>query len=478
MMSGRGRPPPYNPGYGESTNHPAHGTCKASQLNQAHPPPLPQRRCSSLPRRVHRPLANELPPSYEEHYDQRPIGFNVVASATSRQPKARTRLPMSPQEQSSCFLFPSNPNERQPQRSNSPRGVPRRDSQNYSYPTNNLYTSQINHQLPISTPNRSNLPSSHGSSSSVGSPHRQSIPNSPFTQSPRGGCNIPPGKLDASLSLDCKIVNDFLQTPRVVHVSPSSSKLLLVDPQAMLVIVYQLLERNLIASFKVVGVQGGCFWTEEKLAIATHRGIRISDSHGQMIREITLGSVINTKPLGFGFIAIQTKSLQILTGTDCSQTATISKLRKPRGLIRRSVAFVEITDVAVTCKQNLIILDAGQGVVYVSNTAGKIMIKLKPCKFHCGALSTTACCVSVDKSDSIFISDEGNCRLLQFMSSGVFSTTLLSFTNALPVRASYRNLATAVWDVSVYGTVVMPDGRLAVVISNGQGSAEVRLYRL
>lgn len=127
-----------------------------------------------------------------------------------------------------------------------------------------------------------------------------------------------------------------LQSPRVVHSSKSGRKILVVDTQTMLVHVYTREGQGpirLSVSFKVVGVQGGCFWTEDKLALATHRGIRVcAVAGGALIREFAVGPVVNTKPFGFGFVAVQQRRLSIYGGTaadNCAATgAAIERMRR------------------------------------------------------------------------------------------------------------------------------------------------------
>lgn len=258
-----------------------------------------------------------------------------------------------------------------------------------------------------------------------------------------------------------------LQTPIKLSLSIAGN-LLLVDPSAMRVYIYAENGKNL-SEFEVLGVEGGCFWTDDKLALATHRGIKIYQINGTLIKEITLGMVLNTKPYNNGFIAIQKEQLLIYGGRENILVKTIATKRKP-GLFRLRTKFKSISDVSSNSLNQIVVLDVGRNCVYVVDNSGIVKLKVSLSSVHSCGPTDGVYTITVDSHDSIIMSDSGNKRVLQFSSGGTFLNCLVDFgkksDGGINPSAPF-----------VYGLAVNHSSRLYIATSYSKFS-EIKVYGL
>jgi len=401
----RYRPAPFNPGHDSPgwAHPPSHQYIYPNAPAESHlkyaahsnvPPPPPERRCRSLPRRVHKipesrdiePRVSEYSPRYDETQDVRndravgptgydnasrshPIGFEGIASLSSRQARNRSRLPISPELFHDHYLPTSSPSRE--------FHLPGRAADSIRNPHTDGVVRSSEAYRPIPAPrNLPNLPSAPPHVTVAVLPHvpsRTCLPTSSTSsvsgrvsnpRSPNDSCShnlprgdyrnsyyspnqrelgssralnlLPPRAAEEKLDPSLTFIRSFGQkqprhgtvnlSPRIVQTSRNRQRILLIDPQAMFVQVHDINNR-VVSNFKVVGVRGGCFWTDDKLALATHRGIRIcATADGTMISEIAMGSVVNTKPFLYGFVAIQSRKLSMYAGADCTATGSIEKI--------------------------------------------------------------------------------------------------------------------------------------------------------
>jgi len=249
-----------------------------------------------------------------------------------------------------------------------------------------------------------------------------------------------------------------------VDVSDNGS-VLVVDSHTMFVHVFSNLGNHLDHAFKILGVCGGCFWKEQKLVLATHRGLKICQLDGSAETDIYTGPVICTKRYKLNFLAVQRHCLTIYGGLSSKVTkgATISKVHS-RHLFRRGKCFVEIADVAID-NNMFIILDAGRNVIYRIDENGTKISKIVPngdIHFAAG--------VAVDAHKNIIVCDGSKKQLLQFQTSGRFVCCLLNFS----VRVGNVEVDGV---PLIYGITTNYLGQLFVTLS-GDGIAEVRMCEI
>jgi len=253
-----------------------------------------------------------------------------------------------------------------------------------------------------------------------------------------------------------------------VDVSDGGS-VLVVDSHSMFVHVFSSLGNRLCHALKILGVHGGCFWKEEKLVLATHRGLKICHFNGSAETDINIGPVICTKRYKLNFVAVQRQCLTFYGGLSSKVTAsvTITKVRS-RNLFRRRKRFLEIADIAVS-NNVFVVLDIGRNAIFEIDEKGEKISKVVPSGHLYGAIRF-APGVAIDTHNNIIVCDGSNKRLLQFQASGRFVCCLLNF--------SVRVGAVEVDGMPlIHGITTNSLGQLFVTLS-GNGIAEVRVYQI
>lgn len=268
-----------------------------------------------------------------------------------------------------------------------------------------------------------------------------------------------------SVYSDEEVLNSGAHVVLSVDVSRRGD-VVVVDSQLMRVYVFSSCGNRLHHPFRVLGVVSGCFLGDDRLAFATHRGVRICSVDGSDVTDLAVGDVIRVKAYGRGFVAVRSCSVSIYrTTADATPTKTIAKLRRSRFFQHRKV-FVRIADVAITARSMLAVLDVGKGVVYVADDTGLMLSKIS----LSGTAISTSACLAVDRNDSFLLSDPDKKQLLHYGARGDFVACLLDFS----IR---------VGDVEVDGTpsphgiAFGPQGHLAVAVC-GDAVAEIRTYKL
>lgn len=256
-----------------------------------------------------------------------------------------------------------------------------------------------------------------------------------------------------------------LKEPTWIAIS-DLGKVLVVDASSMTANIY-LQDGQKQFAFKVIGIQGGCFWMENKLALATIRGITICQLDGKILRQNTIGSVLGIKPYGFGFIGIRKQELMIYGGCEGQLLHNITS-RKRQGILRKSHKFKSISDVAVNNRKDIVVLDMGSGALYVINEVGVMQLKIKLSSSHIpsGPIKD-AYGITVDRQDAIIISDHGNKRVMRFSSDGQYVQCIIDFMQG-------TNPADAA-GLFLYGVQASNSFKLYVAVSTMQ-SSEIRIY--
>jgi len=248
-----------------------------------------------------------------------------------------------------------------------------------------------------------------------------------------------------------------------------SGNVLVVDSHTMFVHVFSNLGSHLQHAFKILGVRAGCFWKEQNLVLATHRGVKICQLDGSVETDIYIGPVVCTKRYKLHFLAVQRQCLTVYGGLSSKVTkgATIRKVRS-RHFLRRGKCFVEIADTAIN-NNMFIVLDTGRNVIYRIDENGTKMSKVVPNGHLCGDIHF-APGVAIDAHNNIIVCDGSNKQLLQFHANGRFVCCLLNF--------SVRVGSVEVDGVPlIHGITTNYLGQLFVTLS-GDGFAEVRMYEL
>lgn len=259
-----------------------------------------------------------------------------------------------------------------------------------------------------------------------------------------------------------------LKTPHQLGIS-SAGSLLVIDHTSMTVCIFKQTGQK-ISEFKVVGVHGGCFMTEQRLAFATVRGITICQVDGRVIRDITVvGTVLNTKSYCFGFIAVQKQQIMVYSGSTYEMSKIISS-RKKSGILRRAHSFKLITDVAVDTRKNICVLDGGCQTLFTIDENGIVQsqICISDSSLTCGPV-TAAFSIMVDRNSAVVLSDQGNRRVLRISPDGLFVSCLVDFSREA------ENSGRSSHDVLNYTAVISSSSELFVIVSCRQ-KYEMRIY--
>ena len=247
--------------------------------------------------------------------------------------------------------------------------------------------------------------------------------------------------------------------------------IVVVDEQQMTVQVFTY-AGDYLSLFKVIGVQGASFFSPDKLAVATHRGISIFTMAGELIKELSTGLSVNTFPFKFGFVVCTPKSVQIYR-----QSLTLVKEITKRKTIKSHIfnklskkqtdpgLFENLRDITVLTNKHIAVLDSGKGTIHIIDEEGTSKMTINPALEACGKL-LNAESLTGDRSNNLYVADTGNQRVLKFTNHGTYSRILLNFkANAADKR------------LFPYGIVITDIGNLVVSLA-GENSAEVRIYSL
>ena len=217
--------------------------------------------------------------------------------------------------------------------------------------------------------------------------------------------------------------------------------------------------------FKVTGVQGCCFITAERLAIATHRGVSLYDVSGKLTQEINIGNTVSVTPYNFGFIACKQKSLFVYSHAPLKLIREVTKVKTSKSPFKRGITFLNISDVAVTSMKKILVLDSGRDSIFMMDDTGLAKTVIRPSQESCGPLQGPRS-LTVDSRNNIYVSDTGHHRVLRFSAEGRYHSCLLDFSiGQNPRKVSPHGLA-------------FTDSNQLVVLVHGDKYAEVRFYQL
>ena len=247
--------------------------------------------------------------------------------------------------------------------------------------------------------------------------------------------------------------------------------LVVVDEQQMTVQVFTY-DGKYLSLFKVIGVQGASFFSSDKLAVATHRGISIFTMSGELIKELSVGLSVNTFPYKFGFVVCTPKTIQIyrpsltlykeISKRKTTKTYLLGKLGKKQP---DPNLFENIRDIAVLSNKQIAVLDSGKGTIHVIDEEGTSKMTINPALESCGSLADAES-LTTDRDNNFYVADTGNQRVLRFTNHGTFSRTLISWKN----NPSDKKLFP-------HGVAITDIGRLVVSLA-GEKYAEVRIYSI
>ena len=247
--------------------------------------------------------------------------------------------------------------------------------------------------------------------------------------------------------------------------------IVVVDEQQMTVQVFTY-AGDYLSMFKVIGVQGASFFSADKLAVATHRGISIFTMAGELIKELSTGLSVNTFPYKFGFVVATPKSVRIYRQS-LTLVKEISKRKTTKSHLFNKLGkkqpdpglFENLRDITVLTNKHIAVLDTGKGTIHVIDEEGTSKMTINPALETCGKL-TDAESLTADRSNNLYVADTGNQRVLRFTNHGTYSKTIL---NCKAIAADKR--------LSPYGVVITDIGNLVVSLA-GENAAEVRIYTL
>ena len=332
--------------------------------------------------------------------------------------------------------------------------------------------------LPVNTPTRSAPPPPKPQRAREASP----LPPKATSResSPRGTNTAPlppprrlPGEIIGSPLKCIKKIGSYSEVRMQTNAFKSPTRLsmyqngnfIVVDQEMMTVQVFNS-KGDYVSLFKAIGVQGACFFTADKMAVATHRGIDIYNINGAPTGKVAPGNLDSVVSYRFGFIAISPKSLAIY-GQDLSITKEIKKKVKP-GVFQRGSVFESIQDVAVNSQNDIAVLDSKAGEIYLMNEEGLIKLTFTPSTESCGALKDPYS-IAFDRYNNLYVSDTGNKRVLKFYANGRFARCVLNFSLGNPTQKEMKT--------TVYGIASGDENHIIVALS-GDKTAEVRLYEV
>ena len=247
--------------------------------------------------------------------------------------------------------------------------------------------------------------------------------------------------------------------------------IVVVDEQQMTVQVFTY-AGDYLSMFKVIGVQGASFFSADKLAVATHRGISIFTMAGELIKELSTGLSVNTFPYKFGFVVCTPKSVQIyrqslnLVKEILKRKTTKSHLLNKLGKKQPDPGLFEnLRDITVLTNKHIAVLDSGKGTIHVIDEEGTGKMTINPALETCGKL-VDAESLTVDRSNNFYVADTGNQRVLRFTNHGTYSKTLVNCKASAADKRFYP-----------YGVAITDVGNLVVSLA-GENAAEVRIYTL
>ena len=378
------------------------------------------------------------------------------------------RLPHSP----SCPLFVRQPNKV----STEPIQTPRTNNKS---PTRSTSLVQLPH---VATPSEQNprdaLPMSKSktdpqcSSASDASPLRRTVLSASMPFRSRMPVRPPRRSFRRSTSelegLKCKRkIGRFSNEPMTMNAFKKPTKVAVSDDGDIAVIdgIYMTVQLftstgEHISLFTVPGATCACFLGPEKVVIGTHQGIEIYSYDGTLQNNLKLESVVTVSVYKFGFIVCQPRQLTIYRASTTVYRRI--KRRRYRSVFRRSIAFKSLCDVTMTTQRDIVVLDGGSGKVYVLDQDGFVLLSINPRRETCGQLLCPHS-ITVDRWNSVYVSDTGSRRVLKFSPQGVFSRCVLSF-----------GLHTVPPDLQPRGLAATCDHLLVIV--GGEQFAEVRVY--
>ena len=471
MSTGSNRDPPYNPSYVEN---PLYGTSSNVKRKPTPPPPpmlqherMQQRnKAYSLPRLSPKHISNPIPETFTREqrlaraYDSVQSIQTAVSVASEASLKTTSdygtirQPPVPPKRRLSTPRIFRRFSLRRRSKSCPAKSSCRPDPPQPSAPDSTIdLTEESHYQIPSSL---------YRVPPPVPPPRR--IYDSPTVTPVK--CIKKFGKYS-----ETRMQTSTFRQPTKVAVSEQGD-IVVVDIQHMTVQVFTL-AGDYLSMFKVVGVQGASFFSPDRLAVATHRGITIYSLWGQKMHDLlTPYRVTNTAPFKFGFAACTPKCVYIyrqsltlakeLNGQQKQQTKRKLSLFGEARLKKQS-QFEKLQDVAVTMCKKLAILDSGKGVVHIIDEEGVPRMTIEPAQQACGQLREPHS-VAVDRSNNVYVADTGNQRVLRFANNGAFSRCVLNCRTS----TSEKKLAP-------YGLATTATGHLVVVMA-GNHTAEVRIY--
>jgi hypothetical protein len=256
------------------------------------------------------------------------------------------------------------------------------------------------------------------------------------------------------------------QKPTRVSMSNFGQYIVVTDTQEMTVQIFTS-DGTYMYKFKVLGVEGACLWAQDKIAVATNRGVEIYNKTGHKEVEMSIGTCINTVPYQYGFIAVRQKSL-LFFSPGMQQTRELVKKRVKSSPFKKYTGFEEIKDVAVSMTKDIGVLE-GSGEVFIMDDEGIVKFIIQPQNESCGKILDPFS-ITFDRWSNIFVTDVLSKKVLRFSPNGKFSRCVLNFT--------LGETSTNVSQLRAYGLSASVEADHLLIVICGDKCAEVRIYKL
>ena len=265
---------------------------------------------------------------------------------------------------------------------------------------------------------------------------------------------------------ESKMQSSCFQKPTRVSVSNLGQYIIVTDTQEMTVQIFTS-DGTYVYKFKVLGVEGACLWAQDKLAVATNRGVEIYTKNGHQEIAMSIGSCINTVPYKYGFIAIRRSSL-IFFNPGMQQIKELTKRRMKSSPFKKLSAFEDIRDAAVSMTKDIAVLE-GSGDVFLMDDEGIVKCIIQPHNEPCGKIIDPFS-ITFDRWSNIFVTDVSARKVLRFSPNGKFSRCVLNFT--LGETSTNTN------QLRAYGLSASAEADHLLTVICGDKCAEVRIYKL
>ena len=219
-----------------------------------------------------------------------------------------------------------------------------------------------------------------------------------------------------------------------------------------------------IVTFATPDITGGvCFFAEGDLAVTTAKGVQVHASNGIPKKTIPIAGVFAVAAFKQGFVAATRNRISVCRSLLAPVVHSING-KRDSGLLQKQIPFEEITDVAVSPKDELCILESK--VVFVMNEEGVVATVIRPdLQSACGPLGRAVALAICPADGSFVVADAGHRRVLLFGPDGQFLRCLANVEDSVHSGCN------------VSGVAVTKSKRMFIVASTKQ-MAEVKVYAI